>query len=123
MYDISLDSAVVYLSRFYPKEPLDSGFRCGEAPYTVKLDNVRTIAINPNGDVIVCCFVIGNLYQNSIVDIVKAYDPFRNPLMVTLMQDGITGLIQLAETHGIEVDTASFYSECDLCQYIVKTLM
>lgn len=116
-------NAVVYLSEFYPKEPLDSGFRCGEAPYTVKLDNVRTIAINPNGDVIVCCFVIGNLYQNSIVDIVKAYDPFRNPLMVTLMQDGITGLIQLAEAHGIEVDTASFYSECDLCQYIVKTLM
>lgn len=115
-------NAAVHLSEFYEKKPIDLNMKCGEAPYTARLDNIETIAVNPNGDVVVCCFIIGNVYDESITEIIKRYDPYENPMMSRLIRGGVSKLIKYAEEYGITVDTAQFYSACGICRDIVKRL-
>lgn len=115
-------NAILYLSEFYEKKPIDLNIKCGEAPYTDKLDNIDTIAINPNGDVILCCFVIGNIYRNSITQIINQYNPYNYPCMTALLNGGVGELIHLAEKNGLTIDTSQFYSTCSVCREIVKNL-
>jgi len=115
-------NAAIYLSEFYEKKPINLSMKCGEAPYTERLDNVETIAINPNGDVVVCCFIIGNIYCDNIIDIVRQYNPCTNPMIWALINGGVRELIKLAEEYEITVDTTQFYSACDVCRNIVKRL-
>jgi len=115
-------NAVIYLSEFYEKKPIDLNMKCGEAPYTTKLDNIETIAINPNGDVVVCCFIIGNIYCDSITEIVRRYNPYEKPMMATLINGGVCELIKLAKEQGISVETTQFYSACSVCRHIIKNL-
>lgn len=115
-------NAAIYLSEFYKHGSVDLATKCGDAPYTDKLDDVETIGINPNGDVIVCCFVIGNVYKDSIVEILKRYRPDENPLMAALLRGGVRSLVKLAEEKGVAVDVVKRYSACDVCREIVRTL-
>jgi MoaA/NifB/PqqE/SkfB family radical SAM enzyme len=115
-------NAAIYLSEFYEKKPIDLNMKCGEAPYTGKLDNIETIAINPNGDVVVCCFVIGNVYRDSITEIVNRYNPYENLVMARLISGGVGELIKFAEEYGITLDTAQSYSACGVCRDVVKKL-
>lgn len=115
-------NAAIYLSEFYEKKPIDLNMKCGEAPYTGKLDNIETIAINPNGDVTVCSFIIGNVYHDSITEIVNRYNPYENPMMSRLIRGGICELLKFAEEYGITVDTSKFYSACNVCREVVKRL-
>jgi len=116
-------NAAVFLSGFYEKKIIDMNMKCGEAPYTERLDEVETIAINPNGDVIVCCFIIGNVNHDSITEIVKRYNPHENSIMRALINGGVCELKKLAEENGIIVDTTQFYSACSVCADIVKRLI
>ena len=113
-------NAARFLSDYYESKPIDLNMKCGEAPYTDRLDDVKTIAINPNGDVVICCFVIENIYCDDIVDTVKNYNPYENPAMSAVMNGGVCGLIKYVETLGIKVDTSKFYSACDICRHLVK---
>ncbi len=113
-------NAAIYLSEYYEQGSVDLDTKCGEAPYTDKLDDVETIGINPNGDVIVCCFVIGNVYLDSITDILKRYRPDANPMMAALLRGGVRSLVKLAEENGVAVDVARHYSACDVCRGIVR---
>lgn len=115
-------NAIIYLSEFYDKKPVDLNMKCGDAPYTDKLDNINTISINSNGDVIVCCFVIGNIYHDSIIHIVNRYNPHENTMMSALINGGICELIKYAEKNGITVDPTQFYSACSVCRDIVERL-
>jgi MoaA/NifB/PqqE/SkfB family radical SAM enzyme len=115
-------NAAIYLSDFYEKKPLNLEAKCGEEPYTERLDNIETISINPNGDVVVCCFVIGNVCENSITEIIKRYNPYENQLMSTLLNGGVNALIDLAKTKGINIDISKHYSTCSLCSELVKKL-
>ena len=115
-------NAVVYLSEFYEKKPVDLGMKCGEAPYTSRLDDIREISINPNGDIMVCCFVIGNIHNESITSIISRYNPYENPLVSALLSGGVNTLVQLAEANGITVDLSKHYSACSLCNDIVRKL-
>jgi MoaA/NifB/PqqE/SkfB family radical SAM enzyme len=115
-------NAAVYLSSFYEKKPVNLKMKCGEAPYTAKLDNIETIAVNPNGDVVVCGFTIGNILNESITEIVKHYNPYDHVMMKALMDGGVGELIKLAEASGITVDTTEYYSACGVCRELVKKL-
>ena len=114
-------NAAIYLAEFYEKK-VDLRMKCGEVPYTGEPDDVETLVINPNGDVVVCCFTIGNIYREHIIDIIKQYDPYANPMMRALIDGGVQKLINLAGKYGITVDTTQFYSACDVCRDIVKRL-
>jgi MoaA/NifB/PqqE/SkfB family radical SAM enzyme len=115
-------NAAIYLSEFYEKKSIDLNVKCGEVPYTGKLDNIETISINPNGDVIVCSFIIGNVYRDSIIEILNGYNPYENPMMLRLIRGGVSELIKFAEENGVLIDTAKFYSACSVCREIVKRL-
>jgi MoaA/NifB/PqqE/SkfB family radical SAM enzyme len=113
-------NAAIYLSEYYKKQPINLNVRCGSAKYTSRLDDVNCISINPNGDVMVCCIVIGNVYKNSIIDIISQYNPYENPYSAALLQNGVEGLVELAKKEHIQVDLSQHYSACSICREIIK---
>lgn len=115
-------NAKIHLAEFYEKSGIDMDFRCGLAPYTTKLDEIKSICINPDGEVILCHFPIGNIYRKDILDIIAEYDPYKDPVMSALLNQGIAGICKLAEQKGIPVDRSDYYSSCDLCRVITKKM-
>lgn len=118
---ISLEgNAIKHLSDYYEKEILNLNFYCGEALYTTKLDDVETISIMPNGDLCVCCFPIGNIYNEDVISILNNYDPNRIPMMKLLLDQGVKGIVDYAEKQGILLDMSKHYSPCSVCKDIVS---
>ncbi len=110
-------NALEYLSHYYPPAKLNMADCCGSMPYTEPLTNQTSLSIEPNGDVTVCAFVIGNVCRESMRDIVARYDPFAEEGMRAAAQ-GVPGLLALAEKRGIPVDMTRMYSVCDLCRLV-----
>ncbi len=50
------------------------------------------------------------------------YDPFKNPIMLALLNQGIAGICKLAEEKGINVDPSDYYSPCDLCRMVTPKM-
>jgi hypothetical protein len=113
-------NAVEFLSEYYPKQELDLSFRCGQRVYSTKLDEVDSISIMPNGDVCVCCFPIGNVYNEDISTILNRYNPREIPMMKILLEDGVKGLMEYAKVKDIVTDMSKHYSACSVCREIVK---
>ncbi len=110
-------NAARHLADFYPPPRLDPADCCGRAPYTAPLDDVRSLSINPDGDVMVCCFPIGNVLRENLADIVGRYDPRQDEGMRAAMA-GVPGLLALAEKWGLPVDPARCNGVCDLCKQV-----
>ena len=113
-------NAIKYLSDYFEKQPIDLNFKCGQAPYTTKLDEINEISVNPNGDIIVCSFPIGNLKEQNILDIISDYDPYKNPYTNALLHGGISELLAYANNNGMKIDGSKFYTPCDICHEIAK---
>lgn len=107
-------NAAKYLAEYYPKPRLDLSSSCGSAPYTDKLTEITSLSLVPNGDVMVCDFVIGNIYRESMDEILSGYDPYKNGLMRTVLEEGMGGLIRTAAEKGVAAEGC--YSICDLCR-------
>ena len=110
-------NAVEHLAGYYPPPRPDPADHCGTMPYTEPLTNQSSLSIEPNGDVTVCAFVIGNICRESMAEIVKRYDPFADEGMRAAAQ-GVSGLLALAEKRGVPVDWSRCYSVCDLCRLV-----
>ena len=110
--------AVRNFAEYYPAPCLDLSDTCGSMPYTEPLDHVTNLSVNPNGDAVVCGFVIGNIYREPVGEIVRRYNPYENECMRTILTDGAAGLLKLAAEKGIAVDTRDCYSVCDLCRRV-----
>ncbi len=110
-------NAARHLAACYPPPRLDPADRCGRAPYTDPLDDVSSLSIQPNGDVMVCHFPIGNVLRENLSDIVGRYDPHRHEGMRAAME-GVPGLLALAEKRGLFVDTGRCNGICDLCKQV-----
>jgi hypothetical protein len=115
-------SAAVNLSEYYDRKALDLSVKCGEAPYSTRLDHVDAISVNPNGDLMVCCFTAGNIHHESAVEILGRYDPYGNPFMKILLESGVSGLLDKAACDGIHVDLARHYSACGVCRELMKRM-
>jgi len=114
-------NALKHLSEYFdPPENVNFDFYCGDRNYTSKLDEVDCIFINPMGDVKMCGFTLGNIYDEDILTILENYNPHSDPIMHTLINGGVKALIQYAENHGIIVDTSDCYSACGVCRKIVQ---
>ena len=113
-------NAIKYLSEYFERQPIDMDFKCGQAPYTSKLDEINGISVNPNGDIIVCSFPIGNIKEQDILDIISAYDPYKNPYTNALLHGGIGELLEYANSNGMKIDSSKFYTPCDLCREIAR---
>ena len=112
-------NAAEHLGHYYPPARLDMADRCGSMPYTEPLTDQRSLSIEPNGDVTVCAFVIGNVVRESMREIVARYDPFATEGMRAAAA-GVPGLLALAEKRGIQVDLTRCRSVCDLCRLVNK---
>ena len=115
-------NAAKFLSEYFEAAPLnpadaDLSTPCGE------LANVRCIGIEPNGNVGTCGFVIGNIYEEDILDIVRRYNPYENEIITAIINKGIGGLLSYAEKQGVIIDISKYYSSCwDACNKIVECL-
>lgn len=112
-------NAIDNLSHYYPPARLPMQDCCGSMPYTEPLTNQTSLSIEPNGDVTVCAFVIGNICRESIRNIVARYDPFADEGMRAAAA-GVPGLLALAEKRGISIDLTRCWSVCDLCRRVNK---
>lgn len=97
--------------------------KCGELPYTDPLDLIKTMSMNPNGDIIVCNdFKIGNAIKSDVVEIFKTYNPNNNVYMKTILENGVHGLKVLAQKQGFSINRDKFYSICEMCTYLRNQL-
>lgn len=113
-------NAVKYLSEYYAPPKLNLSDRCGLMPYTEPLDHITSLTIVPNGNVMICNYVIGNIYTEDIAAIVSRYNPYDNIYMSTLLSGGVCELAAAAEANGIFVNPLACYSICDLCRKIAE---
>lgn len=114
--------ALENLSEYFPEPKLDLTYRCGEAQYSTRLDQVDSISIGADGKVSVCCFPIGNVYEEDIESILDRYNPYDVPIMKRLLEEGINGLAGYAMEQGMELDLTKFHTPCGLCRHIVDNL-
>lgn len=110
-------NAAEHLAHYYPPARLDMADGCGSMPYTEPLTNQTSLAVEPDGSVSVCGFVIGNIVREPLEVILRRYDPFAHEGMRAAM-DGVPGLMALAEKRGITVDLSRCWSVCDLCRQV-----
>ncbi len=110
-------NAVEHLAQYYPPPHLNMADCCGSMPYTEPLTHQTSLSVDPNGDVTVCAFVIGNLYRESMEEIIARYDPDADEGMRAAAA-GVPGLLALAQKRGIKVDLNRCYSVCDLCRMV-----
>lgn len=111
--------ALENLEKYLPSKQAFPKGKCGEIPYTDPLDSIKSISIEPNGDVVVCKgFIIGNANEKSIVDIVSNYNPYDDQYMKSILEEGMEGLVKIANDKGIKIDSNGFYSICDMCMFI-----
>jgi len=104
------------LAEFFPPKTSVPKGKCGEMPYTEKLDSVKTISVEPDGRVAVCeNFYIGNAFKSDIIDILENYDPFKIPEAKSTLERGIGGLIKWAKKRGVEPRPEGYYNICHIC--------
>lgn len=111
-------NAAKYLADYYPAPVLNLKDSCGSQPYTDPLTDITTLSIVPNGNVMICNFVIGNIYREDISEVVARYNPYENEYMRAILEGGASGLLATAEKHHLALDTSRCYSVCDLCRQI-----
>ena len=111
-----------YLEAYYERQPLDLSVKCGSMPYTAPLTDVSSLSIAPNGDVLVCGFVIGNLYTGDIAEIVSRYDPRASEGMRAVLEGGVAALLSYAKCRGIALDPSSYWSVCEICHTLAEQL-
>jgi MoaA/NifB/PqqE/SkfB family radical SAM enzyme len=108
--------ALSYLAEFLPPRTSVPKEKCGDIPYTEKLDSVKTISIEPDGRVAVCQnFHIGNAYESDVIDILDNYDPFKIPEAKSILEKGMDGLVNWAEKRGVRPKPEGYYNICHMC--------
>ena len=105
------------LASYYPKTQPAANAPCGTQPYTEPLDKVQTLSLTPQGEVMVCAFVIGNFYREDVKTILSRYDPYRDRFMRALLTGGAAALVKEAQKDGIFVPPGA-QSTCALCRAV-----
>jgi len=109
------------LVEFFPPRTSVPKGKCGDIPYTEKLDSVKTISVQPDGRVGVCeSFYIGNAFKSDIIEILENYDPFKIPEAKSILEKGMDGLIKLAKKKGVEPRPEGYYNICHACTDLRK---
>jgi MoaA/NifB/PqqE/SkfB family radical SAM enzyme len=108
--------ALAELGIYFQKTFEWSTTSCQDMPYTNKLDDIRSICVEPNGDISACpAFMLGNATQQSVLEILEGYNPYTDPEMTQILEEGIEGVIRKARALGITLNEEGYYSICELC--------
>ncbi len=101
---------------FFQPAPDWSGRSCGEMPYTGKLDDIRGLCVEPDGDIQVCGYLLGNVTETAVTRILDKYDPYDDPYLKIILEDGVESLVRKARSSGVPLRETGYYSVCDLCR-------
>lgn len=116
-------AALQNLSEYFSTKSCVIEGDCGDLPYTAPLDSLKGICIDPNGDMVICRdFIIGNIEDSDIVEIIKRYNPYEDIYMKTILKKGVKGLSEMAVSRGLEINKSYFHSICDKCTYLRNEL-
>jgi len=108
--------AVQSLKGFLPPKTRVPTGKCGDIPYTERLDSVKTVFVEPDGRIAVCKeLYIGNALETDINDLIEEYDPFKIPEAKALIENGTQGLIDWAGSRGVELNPEGYYNICHVC--------
>lgn len=108
--------AVSNLANFLPSKTRAPIGKCGDMPYTERLDSVETIFVEPDGGISVCKeFYIGNAFKTDVNDVIEDYDPYKIPAAKALIEEGMEGLIRWARSLGVHLNSEGYYNICDMC--------
>jgi hypothetical protein len=109
-------NALKRFSDFLPARTAIPKGSCEDVPYASRLDHIRCLSLEPNGDVEVCKeVVIGNTILDDIPARLRSYNPYSIPSLKAILEGGINRLGELARTKGIVPDPEGYYSICDMC--------
>lgn len=85
--------------------------------------NPAMVWIDPYGNVMICYgIVIGNVYNQSINQILENYRPDMNEVLESLSSGGTYGMYQLAKKYNKNIPEY-YYDGCDLCYTARSALM
>lgn len=113
--------ALINLKAFLPQKKAMPDAKCGDMPYTEPLDQITSISVEPDGRIAVCNdFHIGNALKIDILNLLSNYNPYEIPEMTTIIENGMTGLVDWARKRGIEPDPTGYYSICHMCKDLRK---
>jgi len=116
-------NALTFLGEYFsPPKDINLSVPCGQMPYTNRLDEIDSISVSPNGDLMLCHFPVGNVYEKNVLAILDKYDPYTIPTARALLDGGVGNLLAYAENLGVTVDTSDCYSACNVCMKIMKVL-
>lgn len=109
-------NALNWLADFLPPRSPNPEGKCEDVPYADRLDNITSISVEPDGNVMVCKELsIGNAAAQNILDLLENYDPHNDPATAAILQGGTTKLTEFARKRGILPDPNGYYSICDKC--------
>lgn len=80
-----------------------------------KLDDIRSLCVEPGGDIAICGVELGNAIRDDVNEILERYNPYEHAHMKLILLEGIEGLIREARSLGLELREDGYYSICDLC--------
>jgi MoaA/NifB/PqqE/SkfB family radical SAM enzyme len=108
--------AILWLKDFLPSRTKTPKGKCGDIPYTERLDSVKTLFVEPDGRIAVCKdFHIGNAFDRDIIAIIENYDPFEMPEAKAILENGMKGLKRWAKAKGVSPDPEGYYNVCHMC--------
>lgn len=115
-------NAKKYLADYFPPEPSKEEkdramheFRCGQAPYTSRLDELDCLSIEPDGEVMACAFPIGNLNQKPMSQILNDFRPNEDPYMSCLIHGSVADLCRYAVQEGMDPNLIQHDTPCAAC--------
>ena len=116
-------NALRWLGSYLPQNIHLPDGECGDMPYTGRLDQVDSVSVEPNGNIMVCeGFAIGNAHEGGVAEVLRSYDPTSTSEMRAVLKEGVAGLVRLAATRGVEPSPDGYYSACDMCKSIRREL-
>jgi MoaA/NifB/PqqE/SkfB family radical SAM enzyme len=107
--------AIENLSEYLPKPSKSLTGTCKDQPYSDMPNNIESICIEPNGDII-ACNRIGNIYENQLSKILNDYDYLKDPVLKEIVKNGCEGIYSIARDNSIELSSDGYYSICELCK-------
>ena len=114
-------NTIQFLREYYDDPVLDFSENGAPEPCLYPLE-IKNISIAPNGDIGVCGFAIGNIYEDDVLDVIARYDPYGHEGMLAQINGGVCGLLAYAEKQDIVIAPSDYYDECVLCQAIASQL-
>ena len=109
-------NALHWLGDFMPPKTIDPKGICEDVPYANRLDNVTSVSVEPDGSILACKeVVIGNANEKDVVNLLRNYDPYKNPVTEAILHVGISELATFAQRRGVSPDSTGYYSICDMC--------